>query len=189
MGRGGGSSCRLTCQSSIDLKHALHVRFGALKCIQVAHKDARVNRLRILRVRLVGQFWQLHCAACRQRWRRHRCGYGCGCGCGAKCGCCWQRRSRSACVAKVQESNSGDWRQPWATCCYFCSPSACLLCFLHLPTLLLLWLLLWGLRPATLLQLIAFGFGATPAAPRVCPADFSVFNESKSAQSSAWLSA
>lgn len=55
-GRGELYLLLLTCQSTIDLEHAFHVRFGALKCIQIAHKDARVNRLRILRVRLVGQF-------------------------------------------------------------------------------------------------------------------------------------
>lgn len=35
-------------QSAVDLKHALDVRFGTLKGIQIAHKDARVYRLRIL---------------------------------------------------------------------------------------------------------------------------------------------
>lgn len=43
-----GGIWRLTCQSAVDLKHALHIRFGALKCIQIANKDARVDRLRIL---------------------------------------------------------------------------------------------------------------------------------------------
>lgn len=80
-------------EATIDLKHALHVRFGALEGIQIAHKDARVDRLRILRVGLVGQFGQLHGGY----WQRHRSCQGHGHG-----------RSRVAPVFKEQERNPGE---------------------------------------------------------------------------------
>lgn len=42
--------CRIvqTCQTTINLKHTLDICLRTLKCVQVAHKYARINSLRIL---------------------------------------------------------------------------------------------------------------------------------------------
>lgn len=64
----------LTGKSSVSLKHALDVCLRALECVQVADKHSGINRLRILRVRLIWQFRHLHFAqdmrasfTCRER--------------------------------------------------------------------------------------------------------------------------
>ncbi len=46
----------LTCNSTVPLKNALHVRLTALESVQVAYKYAWIDSLRILRVGLVSHF-------------------------------------------------------------------------------------------------------------------------------------
>jgi len=50
----------LTSYPSISLEHSFDLGFGALKRVEVPHKNSGVDCLRILRVGLVSHFAHLH---------------------------------------------------------------------------------------------------------------------------------